>query len=94
MSKTDYVLIGAGLPRTGTTSTKKALEILLPGHCYHMNSVFRGGQDESEFWMKAMEDQLQMKTNKKILSNVDWIHFLEERGFSAGVDFPISLFYK
>ena len=59
MAKTDFILIGAGLPRTGTTSTKKALEILLPGHCYHMNSVFRGGQDESEFWMKAMEDQLQ-----------------------------------
>ena len=92
MVKTDFVVIGAGLPRTGTTSTMTALDQLLPGHCHHMQSVFKRGQEERDFWSKAMEDQLLIKTGKKKLS--DWINFLEGRCFSAGVDFPISLFYK
>ncbi len=93
MVKTDFVVIGAGLPRTGTTSTMTALQLLLPGRCHHMQSVFKIGKEEIDFWSKAMEDQ-QMKSGKKILSDEDWINFLEGRGFSAGVDFPISLFYK
>ncbi len=92
MAKENFVVIGAGLPRTGTTSTKTALEILYPGKCYHMISVFEGDKKTRDFWCTAMEDQL--KTGKKILSDEDWINFLEGNGFSAGVDFPISLFYK
>ena len=91
MAKLDFVVIGAGLPRTGTTSTKTALEILFPGHCYHMKSVIEGGQNDRDFWSTAMEDQ---KTGKKTLSDEDWVKFLEGKGCSAGVDFPISLFYK
>eukprot|EP00357_Protocruzia_adherens_P018894 CAMPEP_0115021984 /NCGR_PEP_ID=MMETSP0216-20121206/31239_1 /TAXON_ID=223996 /ORGANISM="Protocruzia adherens, Strain Boccale" /LENGTH=223 /DNA_ID=CAMNT_0002394499 /DNA_START=50 /DNA_END=718 /DNA_ORIENTATION=+ len=34
-----FILIGAGLPRTGTFSTKAALETLLGGVCYHMDEV-------------------------------------------------------
>lgn len=30
-----FYVIGAGLPRTGTMSLMYALEILLPGKCYH-----------------------------------------------------------
>ncbi len=92
MAKMDLVVIGAGLPRTGTTSTKTALEILFPGHCYHMKSVIEGDQEDRDFWRKAMDDQL--KTGKKVLTDEDWIKFLERKGCSAGVDFPISLFYK
>ena len=36
-------------------------------------------------WEKALEGKL----NKE-----DWENFLGGRGFRAGVDFPISLFYK
>ena len=35
----DFILIGAGLPRTGTKSTQAALSLLLPGKCHHMSSV-------------------------------------------------------
>jgi hypothetical protein len=38
------IVIGAGLPRTGTTSMKKALEELLSGRCYHMEEVVFGNQ--------------------------------------------------
>ena len=31
-----FVVIGAGLPRTGTLSLQAALSILLDGPCYHM----------------------------------------------------------
>ena len=37
-----FVLIGAGLPRTGTMSTRAALGTLLEGQCYHMLSVAEG----------------------------------------------------
>ena len=31
-----FLVIGAGLPRTGTMSLMSALEIILPGKCHHM----------------------------------------------------------
>ena len=92
MAKLDFVVFGAGLPRTGTTSTKTALEILYPGKCYHMTSILEGDQEDRDFWSTAMEDQL--KTGRKTLSDEDWIKFLEGKGCNAGVDYPISLFYK
>ena len=39
---TGFVLVGAGLPRTGTTSLRAALAILLDGACHHMQDVVRG----------------------------------------------------
>ena len=41
-----YVVIGAGLPRTGTLSMKTALEKLLNGPCYHMRQVLDGGVED------------------------------------------------
>ena len=37
-----FALVGAGLPRTGTTSLRAALGILLDGACHHMQDVGRG----------------------------------------------------
>jgi hypothetical protein len=37
-----FLVIGAGLPRTGTSSLSVALAQLLNGACYHMVSVFQG----------------------------------------------------
>ena len=37
-----FVVIGAGLPRTGTMSLRAALGILLDGACHHMIDVFAG----------------------------------------------------
>ena len=41
-------VIGAGLPRTGTSSTEDALEILLGHPGYHMRNVI--GEDKVDFW--------------------------------------------
>ena len=42
-SKAGYVLIGAGLPRTGTMTTRHALGVLLEGKCHHMIDAMLGG---------------------------------------------------
>ena len=88
------VVIGAGLPRTGTTSMKNALEELLGAKCYHMEEVVFGGQPEVErrHWDKARLNH--QNPEQKILTDQDWIDFLPGRGFKAGVDYPLSLSYK
>jgi Sulfotransferase domain len=44
--------IGAGFPRTGTLSTKAALEHLGVGPCYHFVTQFERPQD-AEVWLAA-----------------------------------------
>ena len=83
-----YMVIGAGLPRTGTSSTRSALSTLLNGPVYHMDEVesnFQKGFDDIDFWIEACRS--------KKLSN-QWIKFFEGRGYRAGVDLPPCLFYK
>ena len=86
--KDSFVVIGAGLPRTGTLSTRTALIQLLGGKCYHMQDVFEGDQETLEFWTKATNH-----SDDKIPKE-EWVQFLEGRQYRAGVDFPIALFYK
>ena len=76
-----YMVIGAGLPRTGTLSISSALEILLDGPCYHMRQVLDGGIVEQDHWEKVFNDKV---------SDEEWKQFLEGRGFRSGVDYPIS----
>ena len=76
-----YLVIGAGLPRTGTLSIATALEILLKGPCYHMKEVLDGGKVERDHWQNVFDGKV---------SDKDWIDFLEGRGFRSGVDYPIS----
>ena len=85
MSKSNKLLIiGAGLPRTGTNSTQLALEILLDGPCYHMKRVM-DGKEERDFWARALEG---------CVTREEWKEMLEGRGYRAGVDYPIAIFYK
>ena len=76
-----YVVIGAGLPRTGTMSMQAALEKILNGPCYHMLQVFEGTDEDLDHWEKVL--------NGKV-SDKEWKKFLEGRGFRSGVDYPIS----
>ena len=76
-----YVVIGAGLPRTGTLSTSIALEQLLKGPCYHMRQVVDGGVVEQDHWKKVFD---------KNVSDEEWKLFLEGRGFRSGVDYPVA----
>ena len=92
----------AGLPRTGTMSTYTALEMILPGKCHHMarcnishfrfillKYISRVGTDETSrnisFWPKAVAGDV---------SEVEWRQFIKAERLSAGVDYPISLFWK
>ena len=45
-SKTELKVIGAGYGRTGTTSLKKALEILGVGPCFHLNEIINGPDEQ------------------------------------------------
>ena len=83
-----FLVVGAGLPRTGTLSLREALAILLEGPCYHMMSVFMSmPQDpDVDFW-NALSDG-------GTSHHQDWREFFNQRGFRAGVDYPVSKFYK
>eukprot|EP00092_Neocalanus_flemingeri_P009387 GFUD01010101.1.p1 GENE.GFUD01010101.1~~GFUD01010101.1.p1 ORF type:complete len:282 (+),score=55.81 GFUD01010101.1:104-949(+) len=83
-TEVDFVLIGAGLPRTGTASTCSALEKLLPGKCHHMKRAFTGSQD-AIFWPRAARGELLEE---------DWKQFITSEGLSAAVDYPMSLYWK
>ena len=80
-----FMIIGAGLPRTGTASMRSALSILLNGPVYHMIEVFRQNGRDVQFWYEACEQ-------KK--STQEWRKFYEGYGYRAAVDYPPSLFYK
>lgn len=79
----DFYLIGAGLQRTGTFSTRIALTRLLGGKCFH---GFIGSMDEegSEFWVRAAYGRV---------TDQEWKDFLLGQGYVSGVGEPISLFY-
>ena len=81
----DFSVIGAGLPRTGTVSLKAALSIILDGACYHLANVAASQEVDLLHWEKAISGQIRKS---------EWINFFEGRGFRAGVDFPVALFYK
>ncbi len=73
-------VIGAGFGRTGTTSLKRALEILGFGPCYHMQTAMtRLGH--SRFWLRAHARR-----------NADFRRFF--RGYGAAIDWPACEFYR
>lgn len=69
-------LIGAGLPRTATSSLREALRYLLDAPIYHMSEAF-AHPEHARTWMAAMEGD-----------PPDWETFLA--GYAAGVDAPFS----
>lgn len=72
-------LIGAGLPRTATTSQKLALEMLGVGPCYHMVDVL-GDLDRVQQWSDAVDGK------------VDWGEMFAD--YQSTVDWPGSFFYR
>lgn len=73
-------VIGAGFGRTGTLSTKMALERLGFGPCYHMLEVVRQPSDAS-VWRAAAARR-----------PVDWEALL--RGYASTIDWPASYFWS
>lgn len=78
-------VIGVGLSRTGTLSTRLALAKMLGGKIYH--GYESDMDDRADFWLRAAE-------NPDCITAKDWKGFLSERGYTAGVGEPMALFYK
>ena len=53
--KPRLVLLGAGLPRNGTLSTRAALRQLLRGDVYHMLTVMQERHDHHPLWEQALD---------------------------------------
>merc|ERR1712223_1318980 len=84
-NKNQVFVVGAGLPRTGTNSMQKALEILLKGPVYHMWECIAGGTRDIGFWNKSC---------KSSNSAEEWRNFFANNGYKGAVDFPAVVFYK
>ena len=79
----DFVLIGAGLSRTATQSTRKALKQLLGADCYHGWTLIDERDDHHQHFWKALRGEA---------TNEDWKEVLKD--YKAGLDLPINSFYK
>jgi len=73
-------IIGAGFGRTGTTSTRLALEQLGFGPCHHMMSVVENPQ-EAEAWIQAFDGEPS-----------DWDTLLGK--YMSTMDWPATAFWK
>ena len=76
------MVIGAGLPRTGTTSTQIALEILYGRPCYHMREVIQN--DHTNFFIDWKETR--EKTSDEIRR-----HF---KNYGCSLDLPACMFWE
>ena len=61
-----FVVIGVGLPRTGTSSLRVALEKLLHGRCYHTRRMVKGALKDTRHWRKVLTGEI---------SDIEWINF-------------------
>lgn len=81
---TELQVIGAGFGRTGTASTKAALEMLGFGPCHHMFEVIQNEQHTSWDSIGLNPDEEKLKI---ILQNV-------LSGYKSSIDFPSSVFFN
>ncbi|KAM0327701.1 hypothetical protein ACHAQA_005996 [Verticillium albo-atrum] len=80
-------VIGAGLPRTGTTSFGRALEILLDGPVYHCGTQLTlGPETDIKTWIQVLS-QFPPKDRSMRIANIDHVKRLTE-GFAAITDSP------
>jgi len=73
-------VIGAGLPRTATSTQLMVLEQLGFADCYHMRNVFADLDGELTKWERL------------VAGDADWDSILG--GFASCCDFPTSRFYR
>lgn len=73
-------IIGAGLPRTGTSSLKAALERLGFGPTYHMFELL-GNPEHAERWRPVLNQE-----------TPDWERVFA--GYDSALDFPASIYWQ
>ena len=83
-----FAVVGAGLSRTGTSSLKAALQILLDGKCYHGIEIWNSSPKDPDFeiWKKGLQEGK--------LSKDDLHTLFDARGYRAGIETPLNLFYR
>ena len=78
------LVIGAGLSRTGTLSTRMALQHLLGAPCYHGSVPVVEQIEHLQPWIDMFEaGKLEPETAKQLL-----------KGCKGGVDWPVFCWYK
>jgi hypothetical protein len=80
-------VIGAGFARTGTKSTEKAL-LMLEHKIYDTRSMLEHSQHISR-WIQGAE---QWKESKDLTVISKLLEEIEEKGYTATLDFPVNLF--
>ena len=83
-AKGELVVIGAGFSRTGTLSTRVALEHLLGGPCYHGFVPMAERPEHIPLWMEVFQsERLEPEMARSLLT-----------GYRAGLDITIFNWYK
>ena len=88
-------VIGAGWGRTGTDSTRMALEIL--GYpCHHMKVLGSRPKSEGKFWGRALVSKYgpPARPAREWEKEAAALAWNENMPFKACVDFPFSPFYQ
>jgi hypothetical protein len=78
-----FFVIGAGLCRTGTSSFKKALEILGVGPCYHMMEV--GKNNDAAKWDEFSRNPADLELLDSLLRG---------HGYKSSCDLPSSPYWR
>lgn len=74
-------VVGAGLPRTGTSSLRQALEYVLGGPCLHMSAIPNHPFNLGAGWQNALAG-----------ATPDWTQLVAD--YVAAVDWPASQFWR
>ncbi|KAK4468400.1 hypothetical protein MN116_000205, partial [Schistosoma mekongi] len=90
-TSTSLLVIGAGLPRTGTTSMKRALEILLGKPCYYMIDIMTRKHEDIGKWQQLIDEVNKSSRNEVIIHDL-----LSEilTGYASVTDGPACGFYR
>jgi len=84
-------VIGAGLPRTGTSSLQHAFDLLNYKPCHHFAEVAKANFPftEARLWQEACRLKHDDAARKAVLNQI-----YEKRGYKAGCDTPTCFFVK
>ncbi|VDO72182.1 unnamed protein product [Schistosoma margrebowiei] len=89
-TRTTILVVAAGLPRTGTFSMKKALEIIYSQPCYHGYELVTRKQCDIDKWQTLVDEVRTTHCEEKIHRYLSMILI----GYVAVTDVPSCALYK
>jgi hypothetical protein len=84
----DLQVIGAGLPRTGTTSLYTALKMLGYDKCHHFRTMISFPYTEARQWQQALHTK-DTAARRKLLKQI-----YQNHGCRSAVDYPTAAFVE